>query len=122
MKHLKKYKLFENFEQLKSICDEHLAYILDNNFYYYIDESDSKEFVRIELYKNNFEEDEGFYWSDVKDDYEVLIDLLTEYKYVIDEIIVVHFHGQENLVGKNIFDIKFDDDKLINELKMYIKK
>ena len=122
MKHLKEYKLFENFDQLKSICDENLAYILDNNFYYYIDESDSKEFIRIELYKNNFEEDEGFYWSDVKDDYEVLIDLLTEYNYIIDEIIVIHFHGQENLVGKNIFNIKLDDDKLINELKMYIKK
>lgn len=122
---MKYIKLFENFDKLKELCIQNLAYLLDDNFYYYIDNSDSPDYIRIELYKNDFDEDgvpNGFYWSEVSDDYEVLIDLLTEYNYIIEEIVIIYTDGQDNLINNEILNIKIDDDRLITDIKMYIKK
>ncbi len=122
---MKYIKLFENFDKLKELCSQNLAYLLDDNFYYYIDNSDSPDYIRIELYKNDFDEDgvpNGFYWSEVSDDYEVLIDLLTEYNYIIEEIVIIYTDGQDNLINNEILNIKIDDDRLITDIKMYIKK
>lgn len=122
---MKYIKLFENFDKLKELCSQNLAYLLDDNFYYYIDNSDSPDYIRIELYKNDFDEDgvpNGFYWSEVSDDYEVLIDLLPEYNYIIEEIVIIYTDGQDNLINNEILNIKIDDDRLITDIKMYIKK
>ena len=122
---MKYIKLFENFDKLKELCSQNLAYLLDDNFYYYIDNSDSPDYIRIELYKNDFDEDgdpNGFYWSEVSDDYEVLIDLLTEYNYIIEEIVIIYTDGQDNLINNEILNIKIDNDRLITDIKMYIKK
>ncbi len=122
---MKYIKLFENFDKLKELCSQNLAYLLDDNFYYYIDNSDSPDYIRIELYKNDFDEDgdpNGFYWSEVSDDYEVLIDLLPEYNYIIEEIVIIYTDGQDNLINNEILNIKIDDDRLITNIKMYIKK
>lgn len=122
---MKYIKLFENFDKLKELCSQNLAYLLDDNFYYYIDNSDSPDYIRIELYKNDFDEDgdpNGFYWSEVSDDYEVLIDLLSEYNYIIEEIVIIYTDGQDNLINNEILNIKIDDDRLITDIKMYIKK
>ena len=122
---MKYIKLFENFDKLKELCSQNLAYLLDDNFYYYIDNSDSPDYIRIELYKNDFDEDgvpNGFYWSEVSDAYEVLIDLLKEYNYIIEEIVIIYTDGQDNLINNEILNIKIDDDRLITDIKMYIKK
>ena len=108
---MKYIKLFENFDKLKELCSQNLAYLLDDNFYYYIDNSDSPDYIRIELYKNDFDEDgvpNGFYWSEVSDDYEVLIDLLTEYNYIIEEIVIIYTDGQDNLINNEILNIEVD--------------
>lgn len=123
MKHLKEYKLFENTDRLKELCEENLTSLLDNSFYYYIDTGDSPEHIRIELYKNSIVDDFDpvFYWDDIKEEYEVFIEMLTEYNYVIDEILVQYDSGGDNITS-DFLNLKINEDEFIHEIRMYIKK
>ena len=49
-------------------------------------------------------------------------DLLPEYNYIIEEIVIIYTDGQDNLINNEILNIKIDDDRLITDIKMYIKK
>lgn len=123
MKYLKNYKLFENkqlYNDIMSLCNTALIYLKDEDFYYYVGESNNGDTL-IEVYKRL--ENETFYWDDIKDEIISLINLLNEENHNIIEIL---FEGNKFLSvtpEKLLNDYDVDDNiENIIEIKIYIKK
>lgn len=122
MRYLRKYKMFENketFDKIKMLCNTALIYLKDDDFYYYVGESNNGDTL-IEVYKRV--QNEIFYWDSVKDEILSLIILLNEEKH---EVIEILFEGDkflsvtpEKLLSEYNVNNKIEN---IVEIKIYIK-
>ena len=115
---MKYIKLFEGFiveNELNKICDNHLAYLLDDGFNFNIDYvfSTNKEkkiyTITFGKGKRSYRYKEKFNISEIKDDFILLLEIL-DTKYYLEEIIVNNksidikqFEQLKDLTIKSIF-------------------